>query len=1094
MADNDHGHDAAPAAARYIVGIGSSAGGLEALRGVASALPPDLSAAYVVAQHMSPQHKSLLTALVGRESALEVADVTDGLTPEPGKIYVTPPNTDVVMEEDRLRLVPPATRRASPKPSIDRFLLSLAEARGDCCVAVILSGTGSDGAYGVQAVREAGGISIAQEDSSAKYDGMPRAAVETGCVDLILTPREIGAHLARMLSGPDGEGRGPETEEADAPPIDLLQILLAQTRVDFREYKQTTVQRRIERRMTALGITDQAEYVRHCRDSPEEVEILFRDLLISVTRFFRDPREFDHLRDALAETLPRDRIDPIRVWVAGCATGEEAYSVAILLAELMGGPEALSRDRLQIFATDIDEAALQTGRSGQYPEAALDDIPPDYAERYFYRVGDRIHAIDALRSVILFSNHNICNDPPFQRLDLICCRNLMIYFGAALQNRILARLNYALREGGLLFLGTAESTFGSEDLFVPVGRHQRIFRKRVLGSRVGRTPLPAVARSLPGLGGRRQRGNQGKPNTERLLFDALAKSVASDALLISDGLDILRVYGDVSPYIQLREGVEPQIRLNLLRSPMREEARNLIALAFKHRERRAGVKHLLAQTESDAVQLEAIPIISDQLEERVLLLTFRHVPKPDSLQPADTAETPKDEPDGARSQRIAELERELSSTREALQQTIEEVESSNEELQSLNEELQSTNEELQATNEELETANEELQSTNEELITVNEEMQVNAAQLSAKTRELTSLLEHAPSALLMVNEALLLAEASRQARTLFQLPEHFAGQTLGLCRLPEGFPELAPICDEALRADRVISREFISHRARYRLDCAPFSDRKGQVRGVTLAISEFPELARTMEMILDHAPLHFIWRDAEGRILRISEMAAAALGGTRTELEGQSYYADPATAETLRQADRHLLARSLDSETESGGLARSRQLSAKWLSLEQFVHRELMNGERTIYTIGTDVTPMIEASRAQLRGVEGPDGMRTPDPIGFWEYHTEDGRLYWSNEVHQLYGTDPETYRPSLDEAIRHLHPEDHEKTRQAMSEALATGRGFVLLNRIIRTDGEVVWVEARGEAPVSDGRASSCLFGSVQRVEGPREARGPGD
>ena len=357
-------------------------------------LPTDLDVAYIVVQHMSPHHKSLMTELVARQTSLVVQDVTDGLEPEPNVIYVTPPKTDIIYDGEKLRLMPPSHEVASPKPSVDRFLLSLADKHGERSMAIILSGTGTDGAYGVQAIREAGGITIAQDTDSAKYDGMPMAAMQTGCVDLILRPFEIGTHLQKILTSPrDFDAFRQDSSEKNAS-SDLLQILLARTRVDFREYKQTTINRRIERRMMALGIENHEEYTQFCRVNPNAVDALFKDLLISVTRFFRDKSEFEQLKELLPALLQKKDNRPFRVWIAGCATGEEAYSIAILLSEALGGANVPLKDHVQIFATDIDKDALDVARKGVYGLAALNDIPKSLADRYFIQQNDGIRVIE----------------------------------------------------------------------------------------------------------------------------------------------------------------------------------------------------------------------------------------------------------------------------------------------------------------------------------------------------------------------------------------------------------------------------------------------------------------------------------------------------------------------------------------------------------------------------------------------------------------------------------------------------------------------------------------------------------------------------
>ncbi|MEP2471845.1 MAG: chemotaxis protein CheB, partial [Paracoccaceae bacterium] len=685
-----------------IIGIGSSAGGLEAIRELVATLPTELQVAYVVVQHMSPHHKSLMTELVARQTSLKVRDVVHGCIPERNVIYITPPKTDVVYKDGKLNLVDPSHEAASPKPSVDRFLLSLADEHGEKSMAIILSGTGTDGAYGVQAIREAGGITIAQDTESAKYDGMPVSAMQTGCVDLVLRPFEIGTHLQKILTSPRDFGAFRQETSETGLLSDLMQILLARTRVDFREYKQTTINRRIARRMVALGIESHEEYTQFCRGSPEAVDALFKDLLISVTRFFRDKREFEALTELLPALVKKKDKGPVRVWIAGCATGEEAYSIAILLCEALGGAKVQLKDHVQIFATDIDKDALEVARKGVYGMGALNDIPKNISDQYFIQQNDGIRVIDSLRSAILFSDHNVCQDPPFQKVDLLCCRNLLIYFGTSLQHKVMSRFHYALTDSSLMFLGTAETVAGSDELFVQDSHSAHIYRRRSI-RRSEHMPF-SNSRSVPQsrkiLAASAPKTNTAGYSTDRQMFEALALSLGKNSVLVTDEYSIIRIYGNVSPYIEMNETSSLKMHIDLLRRPFREEARSLVTLALKNEEHRTGVRHLLAEDDDAEIRLDVYPIIARDLNEHAALVVFSEVQvdrtkglQTDRQLVGDTVD----------SDRIRLLEDEVATTREALQQTIEELETSNEELQSLNEELQSTNEELQATNEELET-------------------------------------------------------------------------------------------------------------------------------------------------------------------------------------------------------------------------------------------------------------------------------------------------------------------------------------------------------------------------------------------------------
>lgn len=820
-----------------IIGVGSSAGGLEAISELVGSLNPDMNATYIVVQHLSPHHNSLMTELVARQTTLEVENISDGLKPRPNVVYITPPKNDVLIQNGLLRLAEPNPEAAAPKPSVDRFLLSLAEEMGDRSVAIILSGTGPDGAYGVQAIREACGITIVQDNESAKYDGMPSAATRTGCVDLVLRPRDIGKHLGKILAQPRNFDGLRNLNVEPTHLSDLLQILMARTKVDFREYKQSTVTRRIERCMVALGIESQEEYTNFCRSNPHALDALFKDLLISVTRFFRDKEEFKQFEAHLPALLEAKGDTPLRVWVAGCATGEEVYSIAILLAEALGGAKIQLKDHVQIFATDIDRDALQVARQGIYGQTVLNDIPKTLAENYLVRQGDGVRIIENIRSAILFSNHDVCRDPPFLKIDILCCRNLLIYFETALQKRILSRFNYSMSAEGLMFLGTAETTAGADELFTKSLEGNKIFHKRRI-THLGSTGYLPLYQSS-GIKNRIVQERLSEPvndSTDSQMFEALAASLGKNSVVVTDDYSIVRVFGDISSFIELKEGNALKMHLDLVRRPLREEARSLVTIAMKNQRHRSGVRHLLQKDDEAAIRLDVYPIIASGISERAALLAFNevenvsvHLPNKTDFDDADDERT---------RERIKTLETEVFMTREALQQTIEELETSNEELQSLNEELQSTNEELQATNEELETSNEELQSTNEELITVNEELQVTAAELSGRTWELTSVLETAPLAILVIDSALQVSQATRAAVTRFKLKLPLTNPHISQCFLPKGFPALSSLCAETLKLGEQQSVECTSEGKPVYLSCSPFFDMHGQIQGVTLVVME----------------------------------------------------------------------------------------------------------------------------------------------------------------------------------------------------------------------------------------------------------------
>jgi two-component system CheB/CheR fusion protein len=1071
-----------PDALPLIIGIGSSAGGLEAIRELATNLPPDTGCSYVIVQHMSPQHKSLMTGLIASETKLKVVDITDGETPQPDVIYVTPPRHDVLIEHGKLRLVDPSQHPAKPKPSVDRFLKSLAVDRGSKTMAIILSGTGSDGSYGIQAIREAGGITIAQDDVSAKYDGMSNSAIETGCIDLVLRPSQIGTHLKKIMTSAGNLDQFRDGSDMTSPLSGILQIVLARTRVDFRDYKQTTVQRRIERRMVALGIATSEEYVSHCRNNPNEVDALFKDLLISVTRFFRDKDEFEELSGHVNKMVAKTD-KPLRIWVAGCATGEEVYSIAILLAEAFGGPAELLRSRIQIFATDIDRAALNYARQGKYPLGALDDVPQHLAEKYFIQESDGVRVIEALRSVMLFSDHNLCQDPPFLNMDLICCRNLLIYFGPKLQSKVLSRLHYAMKQKAILFLGTAESVSGAEQLFVPAGKNAHIFRKRQIrpSDQYDSSTFSGTWPTRTLTAAKRQQDIT-TATTDRLMFDGLARALGTNSVLVTAGHSFLRVYGDISRYVDLSETTKLNLQLSLLVSPYREEARSLVTLALKHNERRLGIKHMTP--EGQVVQLEVVPIAADDTDEQVALLIINDFLPEDT----QTRIAGGDENSGAAfsPEQLRELDRELASTREALQQTIEELETSNEELQALNEEMQSTNEELQATNEELETSNEELQSTNEELITVNEELQVNASETMALNAELGSVLGNIPLPLIVLDNALQVSRASKSAMAMFEIPTPLKTPHISQISLPDGFPRLVEICNRALQFGDGVTVDFEVNTDAYSMQCAPFSGETGQLLGVTIVFlksSIAQALSNEMKKVLENAPIHLIRYLTTGEVIRISKETAKALGVEQSDAIGKNVTSllKMSTDARAPNSNLELLARSPGRMLLS--LRKDKNAPPAWISAEKFLHFDTISGNESIVIAGSDVTKIVETEqllRAQNRSLElVQDIMR----VGHWRFDLVGNTLFWSDVVYDIHGIDQDDYTPSVESSINLYHPDDRELVSNSVSSAIADKTGFEFKCRLIHSSGRSIWVEAHGSVLLDDAGEVQSLLGVFREI-----------
>lgn len=687
-----------------VVGIGASAGGLEALREMLTPAQRPTGLAFVVVQHLDPNHESMLAELLDRATALEVLQSAGGERIEADKVYIIPPGRGLAIRDGVLELTDFAQRRGMRRP-IDDFFQSLAGDQQSNAACVILSGTGADGTTGLRAIKENGGVAVVQQPQSARYDGMPLSAVGTGLIDFVKPPGEIleclQGFFGRRNTGPGDAQAGVVADHVD----ELCRVLRNAIGHDFSGYKRSTLVRRVERRMHVLGIDTGRGYLARVRSDADECEALFRDLLINVTRFFRDAEAFETLCKQVIEPLLRDRAtdDDLRIWVPGCSSGEEAYTIAMLFAEAArtsGRPLAV-----QIFATDIDEQMLAIAREGSYPAAALVDLPPALRERYTVPHAERFTIAGQIRDMIRFSNHSVVKDPPFSRIDLVSCRNLLIYFDDRLQQSVLPLFHYALRPGGFLFLGPSESIGRFEHLFSVVDQHARLF-KRAPGAPSYPIDLPGNARPT---GARRERdGRSDGPalNNESAAIRRIVDRYAPASLIVDQDGGITAAYGKLGRYFDFpvtRTGGSSAV--NLARPGLRTVIGPLLRQARDER-RRVVARDIEVETDYGTQPVE---VICDPLGDGTLLFVFR-----DSgpFRPSDHGEL---EDLAATDDHLEAIEDELRLTRHRLRTAIEELETANEELKSSNEEMISMNQELQSTNEELSTVNDELKSKVEQL-------------------------------------------------------------------------------------------------------------------------------------------------------------------------------------------------------------------------------------------------------------------------------------------------------------------------------------------------------------------------------------------
>jgi len=855
----DQTANAPPVRPEYLIAIGASAGGLDALEKLVAGLAIDSGAAFVIIQHLSPDYKSMMDTLLSRHTRMSVVVVHDNMPLLPNRIHLIPPGSLMHVDDDRLRLTPKEPR-VNTLP-VDVFFQSAARTWGNRCVGVILSGTGSDGTRGILTINELGGFSIAQEPSDAAFDGMPRSAISTGLVDEVLPVESIPARLmAHVLRGAF-ESVGAATR-SDAPVTSdkstsegalagILHLLHQLTGVDFREYKPATVVRRIERRMTVRQVSDVHDYLELLKDDRTEAQTLGHEILIPVTSFFRDVDAFDILESQIIAPLVANRQSgqPIRVWCAGVSTGEEAYSIALLFLETF---EKQKRwPSLKIFATDVNQINVENAASGNYPESIEAEISPERLSRFFQKRGHRYVVKSELRQTIVFARHNLLVDPPFTRMDLVVCRNTLIYFKPQAQSSALRRLHYALTQDAHLFLGPSESLAELSTDFKILSARFKLWQV----VRTATSPLDLHRQSGPQVRTGVQPPRLMQPRPARLSksaidigFESLLKSFGPPpSVLVNAAHELVHVYGDVSPFLRIRDG---QVSLDISRMLLEPLIPIVSALFFKCaresdaissdviRLRGPLAKEQPPHPAPELVRLTAIPA-GDLDGINYMLLVFETIDTSDTDQNRLSVDVSQETAD-----RIQALEHELAMTRENLQATIEELETANEELQA-------TNEEMMASNEELQSSNEELQSVNEELNTVNAEYQEKIEILNRINADLDNLTKVVATSTLFVDETLALVRFSEEAASIFRLRETDLGRPLGDLNHSLDYSELMQDLSRTLETGAMLEKRVSStlDSRHFVIRMLPYNIPSTAARGLVISLVEITELHQAVERL-----------------------------------------------------------------------------------------------------------------------------------------------------------------------------------------------------------------------------------------------------
>jgi two-component system CheB/CheR fusion protein len=864
---------------------------LEAFTKLLRHLPPDTGMAFVLVQHLDPKHESILASLLSRATKMTVREAVDQTRVEPNHVYVMPPNTNITIMDSTLRLTRRLDTRTVHMP-IDHFLHSLAGAQKDKAIGVILSGTASDGTAGLRAIKAEGGITFAQDQSSARYDGMPRNAISAHVVDFILTPEEIAKELVNISHHPyvvsQAAERGAEALlEGKSEFGKIFSLLRARTGSDFSAYKRGTIERRVRRRMVLRKVSKLADYIKLLQANPDEVTALYEDLLINVTEFFRDPKTFEILKTDVFPKLLQGRAsgEPIRIWVAGCSTGEEAYSIAMLLVDFLAEHEA--DNPVQMFGTDISEIAINRARAGFYTESAVAKIPDGFLQRFLTKVGHGYRIGKRIRDLCVFARQDLTKDPPFSRVDLLSCRNLLIYLDGDLQNKVAPIFHYALKPDGYLLLGNAES-MGSSSLFAAVDKNHRIYKKRQVSDAPAlHLPIRNLRADDPvsAVHGEPWAENEVQREADRIVVAKYGPA----GVVINDQMEIIQFRGNMSPYLQPAAGVASLNLLKMAREEILPDLRAGIDIARRGTGavRREGLRN---------VSLQIVPIDRPPDRERLFLVLFETI---DSA-PAEASVSPEGG-EGEVAPEIAALRRELASAKEHLQVLMDERQASEEELRSANEEILSSNEELQSTNEELETSQEELQSTNEELTTVNDELQRRNLELSQLSNDLTNLLNSVNIPIVMLDNDLRIRHFTFTAERVMNLRATDVGRPIMEIKSNLDIPDLDMLLARVVGDLTPVEMDVQDRgRAWYSMRIRPYRTEDNKIDGAVMVLYDVEQLKRSLQevrqardfsqAIVETVPGPLVVLDADLRVIIANRAFYTTLQLHRQETEGKLFY------------------------------------------------------------------------------------------------------------------------------------------------------------------------------------------------------------
>jgi two-component system CheB/CheR fusion protein len=906
-----------------VVGIGGSAGGIEAFSALLQHLPADLGMAYIFIQHLSPSHESFLPDIMQRKTKMKVQKVKNNMTLEKNNVYVIPAGHSVAITDGKLKLV--KFEGKTRINTIDYFLSSLAPVYQQNAIGILLSGTGTDGTMGLMAIKAEGGITFAQ-DNTASYHGMPYNAAETGYVDFVMPPDKIAAELASLIKHPYAVAAPNEYISENKNELrKVLAIINGVRGVDFSCYKQSTIYRRIMRRMALNKVKDFDAYAAVLRENKAETDALYQDLLITVTDFFRDSQLYQALTSKVLPSLIKNRKsnDPIRIWIPGCATGEEAISFAIIILEYLG--EKAITTPVQIFATDLNEKSIDKARSGMYIKTALHNVSPQRLRRFFIRVDGHYQVVKSIRDMCIFAPHNLLKDPPFSRMDIISCQNVLIYLETLPQNKIMHAFHYALKDAGFLLLGKSETTGNATDLFEQVNKQYKVYTKR----KIATPQLDFVSRNYPSIDFTENNNNHvtaiaKEPDLEKETDKLLLSRYVPASVLVNKDLEILRFRGSTSRFLEPAAGKASLHLLKMVKEEIAFDIRSIIHRAKKEGRivKKEGII-IGVNGNSQELTIEVIPV-KGQGKDIYYLIIFKETNEfsdPGSYNSGSS----NGKKNLSQEKRIASLESQLKEARESIKIITEDFEATREELQSSNEEVLSSNEELQSINEELETSKEELQSTNEELTTINEELQIRNTELKEAGDYTKAVIETMHESLIMLSSDLKVKNANKGFYQTFQvIPEETEGHYFyELGNNQWAIPELRKQLKMVLDRDIPVSNFEVTHefpgvgKKSILLNAYRFQKKEGQESMLLLAIQditarklmeeELKENEEKFRLLIQNASDIITVFDQDGTIKYESPAIETVLGYQANERVGRNINMDPIIHPDDRKAKIDLL-------------------------------------------------------------------------------------------------------------------------------------------------------------------------------------------